>query len=616
MEGKSSKETQTRNRTHNTKPKASNLFLRMKKVILASFILLLTLQTHAQVAGWTIPPQYDSIYFADGADLIITDSLNEKSVWTRQGKRLFKTSDILHPFADGIAVTTDPESDMITGFYTINGGFTSLSGYSIAHDYPYFSDGYLLVKKQDKYYFADPKGKVNEHGVVLAYPFHGGFASCKDYKNPDKPKDLCNFLINKDKKKTTFTFKDKPFNIDDLEFISSVNDEGIGIVVAKRKVYFFENGIEELRPVFINPEVVDMKQQAKLSGKVADCLTATANSNYILYANCGKIDQISFQFDERMVPVAIRYNVESRPFNQSKESRVLPDSPIGTTRSNNLLGLSVDGDDFLPAQFDAIYKSFGNEAFVKASGKQGLIWVSTDDSFKLSINKGKDIAFRHQTYETPIRLDMPKSVPSEKTELRIASPDSGCQIDQTSKEAKDTPNGNYIQYQSTLYIPNDLPDEITEISYPIQIVSDGIKFPVVKLNAKAWHYKYLTIDIINSETTISKGTVSFTFDINAERFSDEDFYPTSINIVTDSLLYSETQKISESRYKCQVFDLKEGYNDITIEIIEQGCPPISSPWRINYNKPSAKTKHKETVEIKKKTKEDEIEEEEDLHFDY
>ena len=99
-------------------------------------------------------------------------------------------------------------------------------------------------------------------------------------------------------------------------------------------------------------------------------------------------------------------------------------------------------------------------------------------------------------------------------------------------------------------------------------------------------------------------------------FSDEDFYPTSINIVTDSLLYSETQKISESRYKCQVFDLKEGSNDITIEIIEQGCPPISSPWRINYNKPSAKTKHKETVEIKKKTKEDEIEEEEDLHFDY
>lgn len=80
----------------------------------------------------------------------------------------------------------------------------------------------------------------------------------------------------------------------------------------------------------------------------------------------------------------------------------------------------------------------------------------------------------------------------------------------------------------------------------------------------------------------------------------ETIYPTNINILTDSLEY-EQEKLSEIRYKCKVLGLREGLNNITIQIIEQGCPPASFPLEITYTKPSLRTK-KENVEIKKVTK--------------
>lgn len=569
----------------------------MKKIFISILALLMTSQAIAQVANWIIHPDYDSIYFASGANLIITDSVNEKIVWSLDGKRLFKTADKLYSFSENFAVTTKQDSEEITGFYSIDGNFTPLENCFVAHDYPYFFDGYLVVKKNDKYYFSDTKGQLNKHGVVTAFPFHNGFASCRDYKNPEKPKDkdIYNFLIDRDMKKQSFSFDGK--DLDDLEFISSVNDQGIGIVVAKHKVYYFK-GKKELELV---PEENDSKKQAKLNNKISECLIALDNSEFVLYMN----NEFSCLFDARMVPLEIGPNMRRVPFETIRTTKEKKTSPLVIVKKNDLFGFSIDGVEILPPQFEAIYERFGDEAFVKTSGKLGLLHISKDDIFRPTINNGKDIGFRHQTFNTTIRLDMPSCIPSEKT--FIESLDTICVIDQITKEDKNTTRGNYIQYtKCTLLFPNDLTDEISEIIYPIQIVSDGIKFPIVELKVNAWHYKYFTIHINESEKTVNKGTASFTFDIIAERFSDDDVYPFIVNIIVDSTLYSELEPLSSTHYKCTVFDLKEGSNDITIEVLEKGCPPISSPYRLIYKKPSAKNKHKESLDIKKKTEEDEV----------
>ena len=575
----------------------------MRKIITILLVLLMASQVNAQMAHWIIHPNYDSIYFASGANLIITDSLNETIVWTPDGKRLFRTSDRLYPFEEGFAVATKQNSDKITGFYAVNGNFIPLEDCSVAHDYPFFSDGYLTVKKGNSYYFANQKGELNKKGIIMAYPFHHGFSSCKS-THPDKHKETYNFLINTEKQKLPFSFNGKEFSPDDMEFISSVNDEGIGIVVAKHKVYYFK-GETELEPVlFATDENGESRKQAKLDGKISECLVELDNSDFILYMECGRSKpyQFSCRFNSRLIPLEIGSTSHRISFQRLQTTKEKQNSPLKITKKNNLFGCSINNIEILPEQFEAIYDCFGHKVFVKTSGKQGLICITEDKSFNPLINDGKEIGFRHQTFNTTLRLDMPSYIPSATT--YIESLDPNCSIDQISREFKNTSRGNSIQYTKgcTLNFPDNLDENMTEITYPIQIVSDGIKFPVFELKTKAWHYKYITIQVNDSENTIKKGKVTFTFDLIAEKFPGDDVYPFTVNIVTDSL-YSECEALSSTRYKCTISDLKEGLNEITIEVHEKGCSPISTIFSLTYNKPSARNKHKESVNIKKKAEE-------------
>jgi hypothetical protein len=578
----------------------------MKKAIILLSALLMAGHIQAQVAHWIIPPYYDSIYFATGADFIITDSLNEKIIWTPEGKRLFKTSDKLYPFSEGLAVTTKQNSDEITGFYSTDGKFTSLENCKVANDYPFYSNGYMVVISNDRYHFVDTKGSLDKEGYVYAYPFLNGYASIRKYKNPEKPKDkdVYNVLFNKDGSPITFSFNGKTFSPDDIEFISSMNDEGLCIVVIKHMVYFYEGEGKELRPIFARREEEDLKQQAKLKGKIS--VTDLENSTMI--ANCGKTDQISIRFNARLVPIEIWYNAERCSFKNNKVPQKTVVSPIDVSQKNGLWGLSIDGEQILPAQFEAIYDYFDNNAFVKLSGKQGLLHASKE-KFKISINEDQEIGFRHKIYKTSIRLQMPHFIPTENTIIETVNSDLGCEIEPYTKKTKDTPSGNFIEYQCKLSIPQNLPDEITDFSspyvYSFQVISDGISFPIYRVKIPAWYVKHFIIDIVKSETKIiKKGTISFTIDINDQKTIDDKYdYHKSVKIVPDTIDY-DPKKISDTRYEFQVENLNYGINDLTIEVIEEGCPPSTFDVRIDYEKPSAKTKNKEKVEVRKKTKED------------
>ena len=191
-------------------------------------------------------------------------------------------------------------------------------------------------------------------------------------------------------------------------------------------------------------------------------------------------------------------------------------------------------------------------------------------------------------------------------------PKTGCEIDMQSEDKKETSFGNNIQYQCVLNIPEALPDEMykdsrNEISYPTRVFYDGLKSPIIPYKVMAWHYKYYNVDEIESERSVNQGILSFTFNINAERNPGEAAYPWSVGIKTDSdSTFCELEKISETRYKCKVFNLNEGNNSLVVQIMEEGCPPASFPFEVTYTKPVARTRNKpevkESVTITKKTK--------------
>lgn len=146
-----------------------------------------------------------------------------------------------------------------------------------------------------------------------------------------------------------------------------------------------------------------------------------------------------------------------------------------------------------------------------------------------------------------------------------------------------------MQYNCVLDIPDNLPDdELMEISYPAQVRYQGLLSSVIPVKANAWHYKYYNIVVNESEIAIKGGEVTFTFDIHADRLLGEEIYPFQVALQTKNL-QTEIEKISETRYRCKAKGLANGVNAISVQVFEEGCPPVSYPFDVTYTKPAAPT---------------------------
>lgn len=578
----------------------------MKKISLILMLLCAVVGTKAQMAKWLIKPSYDKIALVSGIDAVMTDSAGVKTIWTLNGKRLITSKDDICPFKEGLALALKSDST-ISMIYKQNGESIKIEGCNVTYNNPYFSNGRLLVKKKKYYRYVDDKGNILPEHYTNAFPYFNGYAACEAYMNMEKEKDMRHMLLDDKGKVCDFAFQGKNFGKDDIQFVSSVNDENIGVVVFKQKVYFFNGVSKELTPVLAEENLLaqNLKEQAKISSEFDESFVRENDSTYKLTAKCGKKNFVTIGFDSMMRPKYIRQNDKERAYKYKVEKEKTWNTNLKITKDKGLNGLSWNnGQEMLPPQFDEVVKCFDNKALVKIKGKIGMLEILKDESFKLKINKGDDIAFRHQKFETTVRVDFPTFLKADKVNIEI-DPQSGCNIDKTSKTNKNTDNGNFVQYNCVLNIPSDLPDELKTIEYPVTILYDGFKSSVIPFKVNAWHYKYFVVDIDESQTSLDKGNVSFVFNINAERIASDAIYPTTVNILTDSLTF-EYEKMSEIRHKCKVYSLKEGVNNIIVQIVEQGCPPASFPFEVEYYKPVAKTKNKpaekEKVTIKKKAK--------------
>lgn len=576
----------------------------MKRLIIVLFYLVITLGLKAQIARWLIPPLYEKIQLVDGVDAIMTEADGIKTIWTMDGQKLITTPDDIYPFQEGIALCVKPGTSTISTAYKQNGESLDFKGANVAHAYPFFSSGKLLIMHGDYYRYVDASGRVGEKQYTEAFPYFNGYAVCDTYLNFEKQKDICHFLLDDKDCIVNFSFQEKEFDSDDLQFISSINDENIGVVVIKQRVYLFNGQDRKLSPVFINDNPSQsLKEQAKLTSDIEQCYVQNSDSTYTLTAKCGKSGFVAIVFDLMRRPKSIIRNETEYFFKMKEKTKKVLESPLKAYKEDKVWGLSWDeAGEMLPPQFDNIIACFSNKALVQLNGKAGMLELFKDESFKLKMNKGDDIAFRHQKIETSIRADFPTFLSSNNVSIEI-DPRTGCDIDKTSKENKNTESGNYVQYNCVLNIPSNLPDELTTIEYPVTVHYDGLKSSQIPFKVNAWHYKYFVVDVDDSQTALENGTVSFVFNINAERIASDGVYPTIVQILTDSLQY-EYEKMSEIRHKCKVFSLKEGINNITIQVLEQGCPPAAFPFEVEYHKPVEKTKNKpaekEKVTIKKK----------------
>lgn len=334
------------------------------------------------------------------------------------------------------------------------------------------------------------------------------------------------------------------------------------------------------------------------------CYKKVDDNTYVLTAKCGKNGEVSFEFDSMLKPVSFTTNGETKKYSVREEVKREFTSPLRMETEGNLYGIYWDSEVMLPAQFEKLSTCFENKAFVKLNGKFGMLAIDKDAKFSLKINKGNDVAFLHQKFETAVRVDMPSYILSDKTYLEI-DPSCGIELDKTSREMKNTESGNFVEYNCVLNIPENLPDEIEEISYPIQVVYNGLKSPVINHKINAWFYKKFEVEEDETQRHVEHGTLTFVFNIKNAAM-DGSIVKFDVSVLADTLSVQREDKMSETRYKYKVDGLNEGINNIVVQILEQGCPPASFPFEVEYHKPVAKTKTKpaeqEKIVIKKKAK--------------
>ena len=579
----------------------------------------LTFAAQGQIAKWLIPPKYDNITIAPGdEDLIITELRGEKLLWDFNGDSVTRksTDEKIHPFYRGYAVVTTADDSKVIGFYDRNGTYTFINNLMVAHSSTRFNNGYLLVYDGQYYRFITcltTNGKPFANVYTEALPFSNHYATCRTYKDVAKQKnEIPQLLYYEDLKPIEFVLEGKTVSPDDINYISSVNDEDIAIVIIKEKVFLFNGSTRELFPVFSasNGSFQKKDKQVKID-KNQMLLVCNADGYHIIAEDPKKHSNITIKLDELERPVSIAYTDSMREYYHKTIKQKEYKQLLSITQSQGQKGLNWGTDTILPPQFRAIGTLFDDKAIVCLNGRWGLIQAVKGETFDLKLNKGRKLGLRHSVNETDIQLTLPKGISPQESLLEIVGEEPGCSIDPLRAERHGDGNQiGYITYPCMLDFPsNGIPDTYMEhdidchLSYNARVVYNELRSPVLSFTADVWHDKYITPDIPEADSYFQDGKYHFTLLLNSKEQGQS--YSTHVEIkisnndttATYISLYdtNEIRKVAEDKYDITLPNIAAGTNSITVVIVEDGGLETEDPFEVFYEKQSKKSVEKVIV---------------------
>lgn len=574
----------------------------MKYLHLLPLFLLLAAPLKAQVMHWQIRPNFTSLRLADTNDAIVSDSAGMSTIWDLSGHRLVNTGDRIMPLFNGFAASVSPDLRRITGIYRAGGTFTDLSSkdYGVAFGYPYFEGQYMAVRQGNEgFNLIDSKGRPRfRTPYARIYPFSQGLVSCMGFINAKKKTGCCSLYYDEQFREVAITFNGKRIPAENTQFLSTVGDDGRAIAFVGGNAFWFDASTHSLSPLNASSGT-----QVRLENGYQKSVTVGSSTEPRTVRGVGAEGEvIEFTFDSQGYPYSINYGDRTEAFSRNPRIITPPATSLRRIQDDEtgLIGLAADADTLLPPQFTEVPILFGDDAIVCLNGKYGQVHLDREAQFQVQLNKSEDMAFLHHTLQVPIRVDMPNYV--VPTTSRIISGTRGMRIDQASIQSRQNRNGSFAEFDCELIFPEGLSaDSLASISYPIQMVYEGLTSHTLFATANAWHFKYFDVRVPTSEIEIKEGNVKFNFYI--ERTVSEKNFPFEVSVDAKGLHYT-LDKISESYYQCRIQRLKEGDNSIIVQVTEQGCPPVSCPVDVTYKKPKpaqgTTTKKAETVDIKVK----------------
>lgn len=589
------------------------------RVLLVAFLCSATHVAYGQIAKWLIPPEYDRITIMTGdEDLLVTELNGEKHLWDFDGQSVvnYSSTDKIHPFYKGYAVTTTADESKITGFYYRDGTYTFIKNLQVAHSSTTFNNGYLLAYDGEFYRFVTCRtvdGKPFGNRYTAAYPFSNHYASCKTYKDIEKKKnEISQLIYYEDLKPIDFNLEGKRVDPEDINYISSVNDESIAVVVIKEKVYLFNGETRNLTPLFStsNGSVKNKDKQVKID-KNQMLLVSHVDGYHMVATDPKKHTSITIQLDQEERPVSIKFTDTELNYSKEITHERVRQQLLSVTLENGVKGFNWGIDTILPPQFKAVGEQFNDKAIVCLNGRWGLIQAFKDVPFELLLNKGQKVGLRHSVNETTIQLNLPKGVSPQESSLEIIGEDSGCSIDPLRAERHgDGSQVGYITYPCKIDFPSTgLPDTYNEqdkdchLHYKARVKYNGLLSPEIPFKADVWHVKYITPDIPETDSYFQDGNYHFTLLLSSDEQGQSYSNHVEITLVNNdttvtysSLDYnSDITKISENKYDITLRDIATGINNITYAIVEEGGLETYHSFDVTYEKPVKKTVEKRIV---------------------
>lgn len=557
-----------------------------KRILLSIMFVCILTSVDAQIAKWMVHPNYDQIEMLD-CGLIKVSTNGKIGLLNNIGKEILPLKyDSITTFKEGRALLFN--NSTFCAIVDMQGDVIDIANkhYTVSENDSSYSFGYLLVKKNNQYFFIDTRGVEAYGPFAEAYPFFDGIARVKSYVNPLKNlEDTYYEYIKAGEGPVILPDTDKG----DISFLSSFN-EGKAIVALKKRFYTIDAKSFEMIPLSTDSAL----SKKSIVVAIEKQIVPSVNEGYYMVA--AKNGTFTFDAYIRLVRMELLNN-EPQNYMFKQEVTKKHSSSFSIIGKNNKFGLDYKGQNVLPPQFDKVLSLKDNFAVVKSDNKYGVVTVDEKNHIRFKLNNNEHIGFTHQYYETMLAVMLPSYIKCSSAVVTSKSDD--CEIQTETRTENENVEGNTLGYKCRLSIPQDLADTLTTHSYRYALKYDGLTSVDYTVSIPEWYVKYYEVELKSTNLSLNPtDSVNIEFDLiktDVARNDEANYYK---NVELVSLNYAgklTLNKITENHYSFRLPGIDQERVMFSVKITERGCPSIEYPFEMVFVKPKPKEKNKATT---------------------
>lgn len=557
--------------------------------IISTLLLILAMSANAQVPQWTLHPKYDSIEMLGNGYFVVSNNGKYGMMNAKEKEIVALRFDKISPFHSHAAILYS--NNNFVGYISDEGRIKEFqSGQYQVAEQPSFFDGYLLVNNLDGYFYF----RASDDAVIGPFsggmPFTEGYAVVKVPKNPKRVLGgdfTTQILSAKTGKLEKLNLGE--YDVDDIDFISGVNN-GKSIIVLKKRFYEYDFNGGTLTPIHFDGNTNNKKSRVMANERPLnihgnqDGFLVAFKPGQMTFDPLMRLNSITYEGQEKKV-IAVPEKIK-----EEKRSPIVSKAFSGT----DLLGLNYNGKDILSPQFEKVQLLWNNDAVVSKDGKYGVVSIDPNQSCRFVLNDNMAIGFEHKTVTTNIKAVCPPYM--KPSLMTLSSEDDNCHINIDTRKENTNVETAVLSYQCTLNIPDEIGVDKSSTSTKFALNYDGLKFPANIISFDTWYVNNYTVQLLKHN--IDGSALNAEILVNNTSNGAKNFFRDVTVEAEDSVVCNLT-KITEEMYSARFYGWKNGVLRFSVDITEDGCPTLSynHSIAINTNKKSDKPVAEEAAPV-------------------